>query len=125
MSDSAVKGIFIVLGALAVYANGIALYNCLDYMTISFLFGSLLSLVALGGFAVGVGYLMCGFKFEEYFPSKRDQIEQLIQANMAVIGASVVLMLILGRFHFTFSGLLGPIVGLGLCVYMIKTIKTL
>ena len=121
MSESTLKGLFIAVGALGVYIFGAGVYNGLDYMTWSMLFGTLLFLLVLGGLAIAVGCLLCGFKYDEYLPKRQDDVEKGLMANLGIILGSALLFLILGRFSLSSEVL--PLIDAGLTGYLLHSLK--
>lgn len=90
-------------------------------MTWSPVFGTFLALIVLGGLAVSIGYLTVGLKYDDYIPRESDKVEKLIQANIGLQAAAMVLTLIVTRFSPT--SLVLPALFLGFSIYMLKLLK--
>ena len=103
MSDSGLKNTFLVLGALGVYLYGSGVYNCLDYMTISMLWGGIYFLLAATGLAAGLAYFLFGFKYDDYRHTKVELVEKVCQASIVVGIVEPLLLspLFIGRFHWS------------------------
>jgi hypothetical protein len=121
MSGDNQKPIFLVVGALAVITGALVLYNCLDYMQRSMLWGFLLVVTGGAGAAAGVFCFKFGMALEEYLPRRQEEVQKWIFVNIgATIGTTLLLLLV--GFCGKVDGF-DALLSLGLSLYLLKSLN--